>query len=79
VGALPVTVKLGTDEQPVWRTFEEATSLKVQNKAITQTLEKYLQTTFVNGKNYYVELGKQHYSEATKQVAIVVSNTVIDK
>jgi hypothetical protein len=54
-------------------------SLKVQNKAITQTLEKYLQTTFVNGKNYYVELGKQHYSEATKQVAIVVSNTVIDK
>ena len=52
-------------------------SLKVQNKAITQTLEKYLQTTFVDGKNYYVELGKQHYSAATKQVAIVVSNTVI--
>lgn len=54
-------------------------SLKVQNVGIINTLESYLRMKFNEGVKYYIELGRQHYSESTKQAAVVVMNQAIEK
>ena len=50
-GALPVTVKLGTDEQPVWRTFEEATAFMAFFNTITAHINRAREEGWQEKKN----------------------------
>ena len=49
-------------------------SMKVQNVAIVNTVESYVNATFQDGVNYFVPVQKIVHSKDMKQVAMVVTN-----
>ena len=50
-------------------------SMKVQNVAIVDMVESYVNTRFEDDKNYYIPVVRMVHSKELRQVAMIVANT----